>query len=87
MAVSRTVLDGCCQLLAVLLAASFLLLFGLLNIAPIYVPDYATKYDVKNAQQVVNLLTIIVAVCIALFLQYCLGLVTFVVPEPAHLLR
>ena len=86
MAVSRVVLDGCCQLLAVLLAASIILLFGLLSIYPIYVPDYyANKYHVSNCQQVVNLLTISVAAFLALFLQYCLGLIPSVVPKPTLL--
>ncbi|KAJ9613453.1 hypothetical protein H2200_003395 [Cladophialophora chaetospira] len=74
MAVSRIVLHGCCQVIAVLLAASIVMIFGLLSKFPIYVPDYATQYDVKNAQQIVNLLTIIVAATLGFYLQYCLGL-------------
>jgi hypothetical protein len=73
MTVSNVRFNGACQILAVLLAGSTVLLFTLLSRYPIYVPDYATKHDVKNAQQVVNLLTIIVAGFLAVYLQYCLG--------------
>lgn len=71
MAVSHTTRNGICHALAVLISTGILLLFGLLTKYPIYVPHYATEHKVADAQQVVNLLTIIVAACLVLFMQYC----------------
>jgi hypothetical protein len=71
MAVSQTTRNGICHIFAVLISTGILLLFGLLTKYPIYIPHYATKDKVADAQQVVNFLTIIVAACLVLFMQYC----------------
>ncbi|KAK7897833.1 hypothetical protein LTR67_004463 [Exophiala xenobiotica] len=74
MAVSQTTRNGICHIFAVLISTGILLLFGLLTKYPIYIPHYATKDKVADAQQVVNFLTIIVAACLVLFMQYCFSL-------------
>jgi hypothetical protein len=71
MAVSSTVRNGCCHLFAVLISTGILLLFGLLTKYPITIPHYATEHSVTDAQQVVNLLMIIVAGCLFTFMNHC----------------
>jgi hypothetical protein len=71
MAVSDTVRNGCCHLFAVLISTAILLLFGLLTKYPITIPHYTTEHSVTGAQQVVNLITIIIAACLSIFMNYC----------------
>ena len=71
MAVSHTRRNGICHVFAILVSTGILLLFGLLTKYPIYMPHYAIEHKVADAQQVVNLLVIIVAACLVLFMQYC----------------
>jgi divalent metal cation (Fe/Co/Zn/Cd) transporter len=71
MAVSSIVRNGCYHLFAVLISTGILLLLGLLTKYPITIPHYATEHSVTDAQQVVNLLTIIVAACLFVFMNHC----------------
>ena len=92
MAVSSTVRNGCCHLFAVLISTGILLLFGLLTKYPITIPHYATEHSVTDAQQVVNLLTIIVAACLFTFMNHCFrylhrmtsDIKTQLIPQPCH---
>jgi hypothetical protein len=92
MAVSGTVRNGCCHLFAVLISTGILLLFGVLTKYPITIPHNATKHRVTDAQQVVNLLTIIVAACLFIFINHCFRCVhrmtsdikTQLIPQPNH---
>lgn len=71
MTVSHTIRNGICHIFAIIISTGILLSFGLLTKYPIYVPHYATEHKVADAQQVVNLLVIVAAACLVLFMRYC----------------
>ena len=71
MTVSHTIRNGICHIFAIVISIGILLSFGLLTKYPIYVPHYATEHKVADAQQVVNLLVIVAAACLVLFMRYC----------------